>query len=75
MEEELRLAYVALTRAKRHLILSIAARRHIFGQTQVGTPLALPRRPSSRAHAPRRGRAVLRRLRAMLCPSPAAESW
>ncbi len=38
MEEERRLAYVALTRAKRHLTLTMAARRRIFGQTQVGTP-------------------------------------
>ncbi len=38
MEEERRLAYVALTRAKRHLTLTMAARRRIFGQTQVGVP-------------------------------------
>ena len=36
LEEERRLAYVALTRAKRHLTLTHAARRMIFGQTQVG---------------------------------------
>jgi DNA helicase-2/ATP-dependent DNA helicase PcrA len=38
MEEERRLAYVALTRAKRHLTCTMAARRRIFGQTQVGVP-------------------------------------
>lgn len=38
MEEERRLAYVALTRAKRHLTLTMAARRRLYGQTQVGTP-------------------------------------
>ncbi len=47
LEEERRLAYVALTRAKRHLTLTMAARRMIFGQTQVGQPsrfvLDLPR--------------------------------
>ncbi len=37
-EEERRLAYVALTRAKRHLTLTMAARRRIYGQTQVGVP-------------------------------------
>jgi DNA helicase-2/ATP-dependent DNA helicase PcrA len=47
LEEERRLAYVALTRAKQHLTLTMAARRMIFGQTQVGQPsrfvLDLPR--------------------------------
>lgn len=38
MEEERRLAYVALTRAKRMLTLTMAARRTIYGQTQVGVP-------------------------------------
>lgn len=38
LEEERRLAYVALTRAKRSLTLTMAARRQIFGQTQVGIP-------------------------------------
>ncbi|MGH1344980.1 MAG: ATP-dependent helicase [Nannocystales bacterium] len=38
MEEERRLAYVALTRAKRMLTLTMAARRRIYGQTQVGVP-------------------------------------
>jgi DNA helicase-2/ATP-dependent DNA helicase PcrA len=47
LEEERRLAYVALTRAKKHLTLTMAARRMIFGQTQAGLPsrfvLDLPR--------------------------------
>ena len=38
MEEERRLAYVALTRAKRLLTLTMAYRRRIFGQEQVGQP-------------------------------------
>jgi DNA helicase II / ATP-dependent DNA helicase PcrA len=37
MEEERRLAYVALTRAKQTLTLTMAATRRLFGQTQVGT--------------------------------------
>ena len=38
LEEERRLAYVAVTRAKRRLTLTMAARRRIFGQVQVGMP-------------------------------------
>lgn len=38
LEEERRLAYVALTRAKHHLTLTFAARRRLFGQVQVGMP-------------------------------------
>ncbi len=38
MEEERRLAYVAVTRAKRYLSLSVARRRRLYGQLQVGTP-------------------------------------
>lgn len=38
MEEERRLAYVALTRAKRHLSLTWATRRRLYGQLQVGQP-------------------------------------
>lgn len=34
MEEERRLAYVAITRAKKRLYLANAAQRMIFGQTQ-----------------------------------------
>ena len=34
MEEERRLAYVAITRAKKHLYLANASQRMIFGQTQ-----------------------------------------
>lgn len=34
MEEERRLAYVAITRAKKHLYLTNASQRMIFGQTQ-----------------------------------------
>jgi len=38
MEEERRLAYVALTRAKDRLVLTMAKRRRIYGQLQVGQP-------------------------------------
>ncbi len=38
MEEERRLAYVAVTRAKRRLTLTMCRRRMLYGQTQVGTP-------------------------------------
>ncbi|MBA3548456.1 MAG: UvrD-helicase domain-containing protein, partial [Nannocystis sp.] len=62
MEEERRLAYVAVTRAKRDLLITYAARRSLYGQTQVNEPsrflrdlpaLATDRgRRSSRASAP-----------------------
>jgi DNA helicase-2/ATP-dependent DNA helicase PcrA len=38
MEEERRLAYVAITRAREHLTLSSANFRQIFGQTRPGVP-------------------------------------
>ncbi len=38
MEEERRLAYVAVTRAKKHLVLTYARQRQIFGQTRLGVP-------------------------------------
>jgi DNA helicase-2/ATP-dependent DNA helicase PcrA len=38
LEEERRLAYVAITRAKRGLCISMAQRRMLYGQRQVGTP-------------------------------------
>ncbi|MCX4243867.1 ATP-dependent helicase [Paraliomyxa miuraensis] len=38
MEEERRLAYVAITRARDRLTLTLARRRRIYGQLQVGTP-------------------------------------
>ena len=38
MEEERRLAYVAVTRAKRDLLITHAARRTLYGQTQVNEP-------------------------------------
>jgi DNA helicase-2/ATP-dependent DNA helicase PcrA len=40
MEEERRLAYVALTRAKRHLYVSHAVQRLVFGQRQQNEPSA-----------------------------------
>jgi len=38
MEEERRLAYVAITRARQRLFLSYAQRRQIYGQTDVNPP-------------------------------------
>jgi DNA helicase II / ATP-dependent DNA helicase PcrA len=38
MEEERRLAYVAITRARHHLIVTHARQRQIFGTTRLGTP-------------------------------------
>jgi DNA helicase-2/ATP-dependent DNA helicase PcrA len=38
MEEERRLAYVAITRARRHLIVTHARQRQIFGTTRLGVP-------------------------------------
>jgi DNA helicase-2/ATP-dependent DNA helicase PcrA len=38
MEEERRLAYVAVTRARRHLSLSFTARRFLYGSVQVNAP-------------------------------------
>lgn len=38
LEEERRLAYVAITRAQRRLTLTLARRRRLYGQLQVGTP-------------------------------------
>jgi DNA helicase II / ATP-dependent DNA helicase PcrA len=38
MEEERRLGYVAVTRAKKHLIMVHARQRQIFGTTRVGSP-------------------------------------
>ncbi len=38
MEEERRLAYVAVTRARRHLTMSYTARRFLYGSTQVNQP-------------------------------------
>ncbi|MBX3219785.1 MAG: UvrD-helicase domain-containing protein [Labilithrix sp.] len=38
MEEERRLAYVAITRARQHLIVTHARQRQIFGTTRLGVP-------------------------------------
>jgi DNA helicase II / ATP-dependent DNA helicase PcrA len=38
MEEERRLAYVAITRARHHLIVTHTRQRQIFGTTRLGTP-------------------------------------
>jgi len=38
MDEERRLAYVAVTRARKHLVITHARQRQIFGTTRLGTP-------------------------------------
>lgn len=38
MEEERRLAYVAITRARHHLVITHARQRQIFGTTRLGVP-------------------------------------
>jgi DNA helicase-2/ATP-dependent DNA helicase PcrA len=38
MEEERRLAYVAITRARQHLVVTHTRQRQIFGTTKLGTP-------------------------------------
>jgi DNA helicase-2/ATP-dependent DNA helicase PcrA len=38
MEEERRLAYVAVTRARQHLVITHTRQRQIFGNTRLGTP-------------------------------------
>ncbi len=38
MEEERRLAYVAVTRARKHLVVTHTRQRQIFGTTRFGTP-------------------------------------
>jgi DNA helicase-2/ATP-dependent DNA helicase PcrA len=68
LEEERRLAYVAITRARERLVLSYAERRTIFGQMRVGIPSRFlgelpaddvqfvggrPPRPASAARSPR----------------------
>jgi DNA helicase-2/ATP-dependent DNA helicase PcrA len=74
LEEERRLAYVAITRARKRLTLTMVERRRLYGQLQVGTPsrfvLDLPpevlRTGDGRAQAsrPRPAAAVVQRERA-----------
>lgn len=73
LEEERRLAYVAITRARRKLTLTMVARRRIYGQLQPGTPsrfvLDLPRDALAAAAARPRPQAVVER------PAPRAPAW
>ncbi len=85
LEEERRLAYVAITRAKRRLTVSIAARRYIYGQDQVNPPsrfaAELPREHvrtlgrSPFASAPRRPAWADQGFDSSPAPAPAAPSW
>ena len=47
VEEERRLCYVCLTRARERLILTGAARRRVFGEYQPTRAVAVPRRDSA----------------------------
>jgi DNA helicase-2/ATP-dependent DNA helicase PcrA len=67
MEEERRLAYVAVTRAKRDLLITNAARRSLYGQTQVNEPSRFLR--DLPALATDRGR------RSMRMSAPQEPSW
>ena len=67
MEEERRLAYVAVTRAKRDLLITYAARRSLYGQTQVNEPSRFVR--DLPAMATDRGR------RSMRMSAPQEPSW
>lgn len=59
MEEERRLAYVAVTRAKRQLAISWARQRRLYGQVQVGKPSRfigkLPQASAVLSHSPAAG--------------------
>jgi DNA helicase-2/ATP-dependent DNA helicase PcrA len=77
LEEERRLCYVAITRAKRALCLSLCQRRMLYGQRQVGEPSRflhdLPAGSTATA-----GAMQPRRLMAMASPAVrarAASSW
>lgn len=51
MEEERRLAYVAITRARRFLTITHVRRRFLYGQTQVGQPSRFVRElPDAHTH-------------------------
>ena len=61
LEEERRLCYVGMTRARQRLVLTGAARRRVFGEYQVERAVALHRRGARRAR--RAGGAVATRRR------------
>ena len=73
LEEERRLAYVGLTRARRRAIVSHAANRRIYANWQTSIPSRfLEELPD--AHVERTGSAALQRERAIAAPrrSPAS---
>jgi DNA helicase II / ATP-dependent DNA helicase PcrA len=79
LEEERRLMYVAITRARQRLYLSCAQTRMLHGQTRYCAPSSFPRRDSGRAVAETEqagsGRAGLERAhRGARCVAGAASS-
>jgi DNA helicase-2/ATP-dependent DNA helicase PcrA len=76
LEEERRLCYVAITRAKRSLCLTLCERRMLYGQRQVGTPsrfmLDLPPESTVTAGRPRPRHVS---LRPAVAPMRAASGW
>ena len=54
LEEERRLCYVGMTRARSRLVLTGAARRRVFGEYQVERAVAVHRRSARRARRSRR---------------------
>jgi DNA helicase-2/ATP-dependent DNA helicase PcrA len=81
LEEERRLAYVAVTRARRRLIITHAEARQIFGSTRFGLPSRFLRdlpedtvelAQTSAAAGPRSGRFMDRSSHA---PAPASGPW
>ena len=76
MEEERRLCYVAITRAKRRLTITCAHQRMLYGRTTVGRSVPLPggnsRRSLSSASSTRSRASCSRPSRARARPCPTA---
>ncbi len=70
LEEERRLCYVGITRARTRLVLTSAARRRVFGDYQATRAVALSRGDSRRS-----GRTGTLVLQLALCVARAAGGW
>lgn len=81
LEEERRLAYVAITRARKSLTLTMVQRRRLYGQVQAGTPsrfvLDMPRDAIASAgrHALAGGGARAHMASSYAAAPPRAPSW